>query len=173
MANRMIEIPLHHSRMRKRCGKWKTVRGARRDDAQSIVELALLMPLFLLLLLGSTEFAHFAWAAVLASNAARAGASFGAVSITNAANLAGIQAAAAADSVNITGLTTTRTRPCACSDGTAIQDCTNSLASCPSPKTIINYVQVNTTVTVTPLGRYAGLPTSFTATGQSIMVVAP
>jgi Flp pilus assembly protein TadG len=173
MANLTSEIPLHHSRMRKRVGKWKRMGTAHREDAQSLVELALLMPLFLLLLLGSAEFARFGWAAVLASNAARAGAAFGAVNPVNAANTAGIQAAAAADSVNITGLTTTVSRPCACSDGTAIADCSHSLSVCPTPKTIINYVKVNTTVTVTPLGRYAGLPTSFTATGQSIMVVAP
>jgi Flp pilus assembly protein TadG len=167
MANLVAEIPLHRSRMRKRGGKWKAPKAARREDAQSLVELALLMPLFILLLLGSAAFAQFAWAAVLTSNAARAGAAFGAVNIDNAANSDGIKAAAAADSVNITGLTTTPTTFCACSDGTAIANCKNSLASCPSPKTIINYVQVNTTSTVTLFGR------SFTATGQSIMVVAP
>jgi Flp pilus assembly protein TadG len=167
MANLMTDIPLDHSLPQRRDGKWKALGSVRRDDAQSLVELALLMPLFILLLLGSAAFAQFAWAAVLTSNAARAGASFGAVNPTNAKNLAGIRAAAAADSVNITGLTTTRTLSCACSDGTAIADCTQSLSVCPSPKTIINYVTVNTTSTVTLFGR------SFTATGQSTMVVAP
>jgi Flp pilus assembly protein TadG len=167
MANLMAEIPLQLSLPHRRGGKWKAPKAARREDAQSLVELALLMPLFILLLLGSAAFAQFAWAAVLTSNAARAGAAFGAVNPNNAKNKAAIQAAAAADSVNITGLTTDRTRSCACSDGTAIADCTNSLASCPAPKTIINYVQVNSTSTVTLFGR------SFTATGQSTMVVAP
>lgn len=167
MANLVAEIPLHLSLPQRRGGRWKAMGGARRDDAQSLVELALLMPLFILLLLGSAAFAQFAWAAVLTSNAARAGASFGAVNPNNAKNKPGIQAAAAADSVNITGLTTDRTLSCACSDGTAIADCSNSLSVCPSPKTIINYVQVNTTSTVTLFGR------SFTATGQSIMVEAP
>ena len=167
MANLMTEVPLDHSLPQRRSGKWKAVGGARRDDAQSLVELALLMPLFILLLLGSAAFAQFAWAAVLTSNAARAGASFGAVNPNNAANSDGIKAAAAADSVNLTGLTTTPTTSCACSDGTTIQDCKNSLSLCPSPKTIINYVTVNTTSTVTLFGR------TFTATGQSTMVVAP
>jgi Flp pilus assembly protein TadG len=145
----------------------------RREDAQSLVELALVVPLFILLLVGSAEFARFAWAAVLTSSAARAGAAFGAQNPANAVNTAGIQAVAASDSVNLTGLTTTSSVSCVCSNGTSIPSCSNSLTYCPAPATIINYVQVNTTSTVTPMGRYPGLPTSFTATGQSIMVIAP
>jgi Flp pilus assembly protein TadG len=145
----------------------------RREDAQSLVELALVAPLFILLLVGSAEFARFAWAAVLTSSAARAGAAFGAQNPANAVNTAGIQAVAASDSVNLTGLTTTSSVSCVCSNGTSIPSCSSSLTYCPAPATIINYVQVNTTSTVTPLGHYPGLPTSFTATGQSIMVMAP
>jgi hypothetical protein len=135
-----------------------------------------MMPLFLLILLGSAEFARFAWAAVLTSSAARAGAAFGAYSLENAGNSDGIKLAAAKDSVNLTGLTTIPSNSCTCSNGawsgTGLA-CSNSLSFCPAPATIINYVTVNTSSTVTPLGNYPGLPTSFTATGQSTMVVAP
>jgi hypothetical protein len=173
MANLMIESLLHLSLLLRRGGIWKAMGSARREDAQSLVELALVAPLFILILLGSAEFARFAWAAVLTSSAARAGAAFGAQNPANAVNTAGIQLAAASDSVNLSGLTTTPSTSCVCSNGTAIPDCTSSLTYCPAPATIINYVTVNTTSTVTPLGNYPGLPTSFTATGQSTMVVAP
>jgi Flp pilus assembly protein TadG len=150
--------------------------SARRDDAQSLVELALVVPLFLLLLLGSAEFARFAWAAVLTSNAARAGAAFGAVNLINLANTDGIKSAAAKDSVNLTGLNTIPSNSCTCSNGawsgTGLA-CSAALASCPAPATITNYVTVSTSATVTPLMHYPGLPTSFTATAQSTMVVAP
>jgi Flp pilus assembly protein TadG len=170
MENLMIEIPLKLSLLRSRGGKWKAIGSARREEAQSLVELALVVPLFILLLLGSAEFAQFAWASVLTSNAARAGASWGAQSPTNAANATqGIQAAAAADSVNLTGLTTT-TPPvsCVCSNGTPIPagQCSNAGSYCATPATITDYVTVNTTSTVSVFGH------SFTVTGQSIMVVA-
>jgi Flp pilus assembly protein TadG len=168
----MREIPFDVPPQR-RLGKYRANRSARHEEAQSLVELALLMPLFIALLLGSAEFARFAWASVLTANAARAGAAFGAESLNNAGNIAGVQAAAAADSVNLTGLSTAPpTISCTCSSGAAIQRCTSSalgaataLSDCPSPATIFNFVQVNTTSTVTVFGR------SLTVTGQSIMVI--
>lgn len=165
MTNLMKEIPFDVP-PKRRLGKHRANRSARHEEAQSLVELALLMPLFIAILLGSAAFAQFAWASVLTSNAARAGAAFGAESLNNAGNTAGVQAAAAADSVNLTGLTTAPpTISCGCSNGTAILDCTKSLASCPAPATISNFVHVNTTSTVTVFGR------SLTVTGQSIMVI--
>jgi Flp pilus assembly protein TadG len=161
--SRNLSLPQRGAHMKLRI-------SARQEEAQSLVELALVAPLFMLLLLGSAEFARFAWASVLTSNAARAGASFGAQNPGNSVNTAGIQAAAAADSVNLTGLTTT-TPPisCVCSNGTAIPagQCSNALSYCAAPATITDYVTVNTTSTVSVFGR------SFTARGQSIMVVAP
>jgi hypothetical protein len=168
MSNVMIEVPLNLSSGQKRGGNSKVFGGARREDAQSLVELALLMPLFILILIGSAEFARFAWAAVLTSNAARAGASFGAHNPANSVNTAGIQTAAGYDSVNLTGLTTTSSISCTCSSGASITSCTTTaLTNCPAPATITDYVRVNTTSTVTMFGH------SFTATGQSTMVVAP
>jgi len=169
MANLTTEISLNLSFRQRRDGNWKAFGSARREDAQSLVELALLLPLFILLLIGSAEFARFAWAAVLTSNAARAGAAWGAVNPANAGDATGgIEAAAAADSVNLTGLTTTPGLTCVCSNGNVIGNCfKTALSDCPAPATITDYVTVNTTSTVSMFGH------SFTATGQSTMVVAP
>jgi Flp pilus assembly protein TadG len=175
MANLTTEISLSLWLRQRRGRTWKAFGSARREDAQSLVELALLMPLFILLLLGSAEFARVAWASVLTSNAARAGASWGAQNPANAGDATGgIEAAAAADSVNLTGLTTTPGLTCVCSSGAPITRCTTigtapatALSDCPSPATITNYVHVNTTSTISVFGH------SFTTTGQSIMVVAP
>jgi Flp pilus assembly protein TadG len=143
-----------------------------REEAQSLVELALLTPLFILLLLGSAEFARFGWAAVLTSNAARAGAAYGSQNAVTAIDTAGIQSVAASDSVNLTGLATTSSVSCVCSNGTAIPDCTKALTYCPaSSGTILDYVQVSTSSTVSPLVHYPGLPIRLTVTGKSIMVI--
>ena len=168
MANLTTNISLDISLRRRRAANWKAIRSAWRDDAQSLIELALLMPLFILLLIGSAMFAQFAWASVLTSNAARAGASFGAQNPANAGNTAAIQAAAAADSVNLTALTSTSAVTCVCSNGATIGNCfTTALTDCPAPATITDYVTVNTTSTISAFGH------SFTTNGKATMVVAP
>jgi Flp pilus assembly protein TadG len=144
-----------------------------REDAQSLVELTLVVPLFLLLLIGSAELARVAWAAILTANAARAGAAYGSQSVNTETQGAVIQAYAANDGVNLANLVTTPSTFCACSDGTSIPTgkCGSALSYCAAPATIFNYVQVNTSSTVTPLLHLPGLPRTFTVTGPAIMVI--
>lgn len=179
MTTSMTIIPLDTPLRQRRSGNWNVHRSTFREDAQSLVELALLMPLFILLLLGSAEFARFAWAAILASSAARAGAAYGSQNSEKAGDIANIKLAAAHDSVNLPGLTTAdpivacycntpQSAPIACA--TALVP-PASPSNCLAPNTIIKTVQVNTSVTVTPFGHYPGLPTSFTAIGRSTMVI--
>jgi hypothetical protein len=161
-----FELPHRHAR-----GFWKKMERARREEAQSLVELALLMPLFLVILLGSAEFARFAWAAVLTSNAARAGAAFGAVSPTNAINGTGIATAAANDSTNLSGLNTTSSVSCYCiygnnTAGSCAPSGAASLQAFCGASPIVDYITVNTMSTVTVFGR------QFTANGQATMVIA-
>jgi Flp pilus assembly protein TadG len=141
------------------------------ETGQGLIELALTLPIFLLLLVGAAEFARFAWASIEVANAAQAGVQYGAQSNITASDDAGIQTAALNDGTNLTGMTATPTHWCACSSAasTAIT-CSTALSNCAA--TIIEYVQVNTTATVRPLYRWAGLlPTSFTANGSAVMEV--
>lgn len=144
----------------------------RREAAQSLVELALVFPLFTMIVLGATEFARFAWASIEVSNAARAGAQYGAQSHVTASNTAGIQTAALNDGVNLTGLTVTSSQYCVCStaESTTIT-CSTGLTNCASPNTLIAYVQVSTTATVTPVVHYPTLPSSLTLHGSAVMAV--
>jgi Flp pilus assembly protein TadG len=177
MTNLTTEIPFGLL-FRRRDGYCKATSTARPEEAQSLVELALLMPLFLVILLGSAEFARFAWAAVLTSNAARAGAAYGAQSPNKAGtgNAPGIATAAANESVNLPGLITTSTVSCYCAYGPDTGG--QCFPPAPDPQTVcvdatgaaiplVDYITVNTTSTVTVFGR------QFTATGQSTMVIAP
>ena len=85
------------------------------DAGQSLVELALTLPLLILILLGAAEFARFAWASIETTNAARAGVQYGAQTHITASDNAGMQAAALNDGVNLSGLTATPSHSCACS----------------------------------------------------------
>lgn len=163
----------HSNRAGRRSPAHSLRRAFRDGSGQSLVELALTMPLFILILIGTVELARFAWATIEAANAARAGASYGAQSHITAADTAGIEAVALNDGVNLSGLTATATQSCACSTSpSSTITCSTALTACPSPATIQVYVQVNTSATVTPLMNYPGLPKQFTAQGQAIMEVA-
>ncbi|HTU51109.1 MAG TPA: TadE/TadG family type IV pilus assembly protein [Acidobacteriaceae bacterium] len=142
----------------------------RGELGQALVELALVFPIFILLLVGAAEFGRLAYAAIEVSNAARAGASYGSQSHITASDFANIQLAATQDALNVAGVTATAADSCTCSTGGTIT-CSTALTSCPSPARIIEYVQVNTSGTIDPLFHYPGLPTTFTLTGQSIMRV--
>lgn len=144
--------------------------GKRSDTGQSLVELALMFPIFILLLVGAAEFGRLAYAAIEVSNAARAGASYGSLSHITASDFPNIELAATTDAANLTGVTATATNFCACSTGGTIT-CSTALTSCPSPARIIEYVQVNTSASFDPLFHLPGIPTTFPLSGQAIMRV--
>jgi Flp pilus assembly protein TadG len=134
------------------------------------VELALMFPIFILLLIGAAEFGRLAYAAIEISNAARAGASYGSLTHITASDFPNIVAIAKKDAANLTGVTATAVNSCACSSGGTIV-CSTALTTCPSPARIIEYVKVNTSATVDPLFHYPGLPRTFALTGQAIVRV--
>src|ERR1700742_683559 len=69
------------------------------DTGQGLLELALTLPLLMLILLGAAEFARFAWAAIETANAARAGVQYGAQTQITASDNVGMQTAALNDAV--------------------------------------------------------------------------
>lgn len=145
----------------------------RADLGQALVELALMFPIFILLLVGAAEFGRLAYAAIEVSNAARAGVAFGAQNHITASEFTAMETAATNDGPNVTGLSATATNFCACSSAPSTQvSCTTVLTSCsPAPLHSLEYVQVNTTATVGPLFNYPGLPHTFTLTGHATMRV--
>ena len=93
-----------HRACGRQCGQKMRERG------QSLVELAFVVPLLLLLLVGIIEIGRFAYYSILVSNAARAGAQYGAQSLANASDGLGIAAAANRDGQGGTGLTVSSTQ---------------------------------------------------------------
>jgi len=137
------------------------------DGGLATIELALVTPIFVILLLGGAEFGRLMYIGIEVSNAAHAGVQYGAQSHATALDNTGMQTAATTDGSDVAGLSATASHSCLCSDGSA-STCLNT--DC-STSRIIEYVQVNTTVSVAPMFTYTGLPGTVTLTGHAVMRV--
>ncbi len=148
-----------HRKPRRRFATFGKSRG------QSLVELALVLPVLLLLMVGTIEIGRFSYYSILVSNAARAGAQYGAQSLTTSADSAGIQTAAKND--GLATLTVTTTQLCGCS--------APGLGGCPAGGFCANplvYVEVTAKGTFASLFSYPGLPPSLTLTSTVKMRVS-
>ena len=134
---------------------------------QASVELALSLPLLLMMFLMVVETGRAFYIAISFANAARAGVQYGSQSLTTAADNAGMQTAATNDAPNLVGMTATATHFCICSDGTAS---TCLATDCASSHRLL-YTQVNTSAPYTPLINFMGVLPSMTVPGKAIMRV--
>jgi Flp pilus assembly protein TadG len=147
------------------------------ESGQGTMELALSLPLFVLLVLGGAEIANLAWASTQINNAARAGAAFGSLSRANAVDTTHIGIAAQNEApkyITAPATQVTSTQICYCvTDGTpaALTCDTTALSNCASPSVIQVAVQVNTQASVAPLIHYPGLPATYTVRAQATMGV--
>ena len=137
------------------------------QSGQSLVELALVLPMLLLLLVGVVEIGRYAYLDILVSNAARAGAQYGSQSLTTAADASGIQSAAQND--GLASFNVTPTQLCGCDSKTG------DLGGCPTGSVCAHplvYVQVTVSGTFSSLFSYPGLPASMALTSTVTMRVA-
>jgi Flp pilus assembly protein TadG len=150
----------------------------RESSGQAFVELALILPVLVLMLVGAVEVGRLAYASVEVSNAARAGVAYGAQNSSTAADPANIRLAARQDAPDLTILTATTSLACSCESSagviTALGSCASNitnLTTCPSPSHIIQYVQVQTSAVVPTLFHFPGIPSTVTLGGYAIMRV--
>jgi Flp pilus assembly protein TadG len=154
------------------------------NSGQSIIEMALLAPLLILLLLGAAEYGRLYYIGIEVTNAAHAGVEYGTQNPNYAAlgNNANIQLAAFNDeldlvnkNVNALGVLT----PLTTSSITVQQLCASLYSDDPfhtppcsttSPNPI-QYVYVQTQVTVASLYSVYGFPRTHTLHGSAIMRV--
>lgn len=148
-----------------------------RESGQGILELALCLPVFVLLILGTAEIANIAWASVQLNNAARAGAAFGSQSHANASDIADIETAAQREAPQLTiTFPSDPAQACSCintstgATGAGSTGC-QTLAQCPFPYVIFDNLSVKVQTVVTPLFHYPGLPSSYTLHAQATMGV--
>jgi Flp pilus assembly protein TadG len=151
------------------------------DKGQAFVELALVLPIFILLLVGVAEVGRLAYASIEVSNAARAGVAYAARSHTTAADnglTGGIVQAAKLDAPDVKSLSATTTNACSCESSAGVMtaapscsptDINTTAGSCPSPSRIVLYVQVTTTAQVDTVFHFPGIPSTVTLNGFANM----
>lgn len=143
----------------------------------ALVELALAVPLLMLILVGLIEIGRFAYFGILVGNAARAGVQYGAQSLQKAEDVTGMENAALNDGQNVAGLTVASPAPstfCQCYNGTSSTALSCSQSTCPlTGYHRIVYVQVTARGAFSALFRYPGLPAQFSVSRTAVMRVTP
>jgi Flp pilus assembly protein TadG len=144
-----------------RQSKRQTQRGA------ALIEFALSATLLVMLAVGAVSFGLAIQSSIVVADAAYAGASYGANSVSNATNTAGMQQAALAAGAGVKNITATASYWCTCSGG--------ALVSCPtdcgSNADLKFFVQVTASATYNNFFKYAGMPATFTLQSTSVLPV--
>ena len=169
------------ARLLARCDAMaRALSGLRGESGNALVEVALICSLLgVPLLLGTGEMGYVVYDSIEISNAAHAASLYGMQSATFASDTAGMRTAAQNEATDFgAALTVTPTSYWACSSAiggtqyTGGSAQTNANAACTGGTNhALEFVQVNTSATVTPLVHCPGLPTSFALSGSSVMEV--
>lgn len=138
-----------------------------------MIEFAIAAPVFTLLVVGIMEIGQYAYFAILATHAARAGVQYAAQNLQTASDASvtgpGTTSAALQDAQNLSQWSVHSSIVCTVS---------GLLTSCPANNTaavspnLVYYVQVRVAGTFTPLLKYPGLPTSVPISATATMPVA-
>jgi Flp pilus assembly protein TadG len=134
-------------------------------EGTNLIEFALVVPLLVVMLLGTIDIGQLAYMYIEVSNAARAGVSYGAQNHVTASDDAGMTQAAQNDAQNITGLSATPSHFCTCADGSAA---TCAVGACAGSQ-LLEYVKVDTSATYQPWFPCPGIPSSVTVRGDAQM----
>ncbi len=137
------------------------------ESGSALVEFTLILPILVLLLLGVADFGLALQQAMVAADAAHAGALWATQAGLNATNANLQNAAAAVGGSQVTVDTANTNFVYACSITAAK---TTSQPTC-SSGSLMTWAQVNTYIRVPALFGYPGLPTSFTLSGSSMIRV--
>jgi Flp pilus assembly protein TadG len=146
------------------------------QKGSALVEAAITLPVLIVLLIGTIDFARVFYLAIELTNAARAGAQFGAKDRGSSVD-DDATAAAARASVTTTGISAEASHVCECAlaDGSFPNtvDCTDDpAAACPSPKFRVITVTVTTSKLFSIISGYPGIFTrSFTVSRSAVMRV--
>ncbi len=138
------------------------------EHGASLLELAMVMPLLLLLLMGAVDFGRAYYLAQEIGGAAHAGAEYGAIYPTDTT---GMRTAALNDAANVPGVSVSvPTYGCECSDTstTANTNCTSTL-SCSSNANIVYWVKVKVSATYKTWFPWPGIPSSMTLSRTAVM----
>lgn len=125
------------------------------SEGGSFVELALILPLFVLILVPVVDIGRAIYMSIEVASAAQAGAAYG---IQNPTDVSGMQTASTNGASNLSGATASATYGCECSDGTSSSESCVTTPTC--TYNYVNYVDVVATVPYTTTFSYPGMPSS-------------
>jgi Flp pilus assembly protein TadG len=136
------------------------------EAGASLVELALVLPVLFLILMGAVDFGRAYYLAMEVAGAAQAGAAFGS---QNPTDTTGMTNAATADAPDVAGLTVaTPTYGCECADGSGYHSNCSSTPSCPS-NNVVYPVTVKVSATYTPWFPWPRIPSSILLSNSATM----
>jgi Flp pilus assembly protein TadG len=155
--------------------------GRRRSQrGQAMVELAVALPLLLIVIAGAVDFGTACYIAIEVTSAARAGAQYGVQNAATMVDITGMQLAAQNEAQNISTTCNTlagrtcwvsgypvATYGCECADGTGVTPTTAICTSCSNGNHFVNYVSVVTQATYTPMIPWPGIKSSYTFNGNA------
>ncbi len=147
---------------------FKCRRKAASDSGQAVLEIAFLLPVAMMFLVGIAEIGRYANACIVVGHAARAGVQYAAQNRVTASDDAKIVQAAEADAPEFSNMTVTPSYYCTCADGSSS---TCQPTDCQGSR-IIEYSKVDTEVDMQSLFRYPGFPQSYVIRGEAIMRVS-
>jgi Flp pilus assembly protein TadG len=148
-------------------GRMKTLISQR---GAALVELAIALPLLVLILLATVDFARVFYSANELTNAARAGAQLGAASVANSGNPGLITAQVAAASPDIGAITVSAVPSCWCATDTgAFGPLTACTTTCVSPGHLVVSVKVTASKLFTTISPFPGIPNSLTISRSATM----
>jgi Flp pilus assembly protein TadG len=128
------------------------------ETGSALVELAVSLPLLVLILVGTADFARVFYTAIELTNAARAGAQYGAYNPANSGDIPGMVAMSLA--INST-FAATAARTCLCADDSGglfgTISCTVPASSCGGGRHRVMTVTVTASKTFSTLSGYLGL----------------
>lgn len=136
------------------------IRAMRRTESGSaLVELAVALPLLVLLAIGAADFGRVFYTGIAVANAARAAAEFGAAEVQNFQDTSIVNQVGRDEAAEIAPVLVTSEQFCRCPDGTT-PACDGS---CPEPFTWTEvFVKAYAQKTITLLMPYPGLPQTLT-----------
>ena len=153
-----------------------------KETGQALIELAISLPLLLLLLLGAAEFGRMAYMAIEVADAAKAAAQYGAQDATTMIDSAGITLAAQKNAPYVSNYCTSFSATvspnpknfCTCMTSGTPNPTTPSSAACTAACAgyIVHVVQVTTTASCSPFFHATGFSSAnITLNGSAVQEV--
>lgn len=138
--------------------------GLRASEGSGLVELALVIPICLLLLSGAIDLGQAFYVATQVTAAAHAGAIYG---VENPNDISGMESAAKGGAASLLTVTASASYGCECSDGSSVTPSCGSIPSC--TYNFVNYVDVVASARYVPAVEYPWMPNSLTFAREARM----